>query len=97
MRRPGDTLESGRTKEPRTERGTKPKVNMEAYGIGHSNEDRLRLALVPEDRRNAINLPTAGWPSYRTLYGFHSPAPLADSDPRTAPLFSLDPETIDSR
>ena len=97
LKRQGGTLESGRTKEPRTERGTLPEVNMEEYGIFQSNEDHLRLALVPEEHQNAIQPPAPGWSSYRALYEFDPPAPLADADLRVTALFPPVPKTSYSR
>ena len=82
MKRSGDPLESGSARERKKEEGapqdagkvTAPKdrkhgVNMEDYGIFALNGDTIRLALVPEDSQNAIDLPTARWPSYQGLYG----------------------------
>ena len=97
LKRQGDTLESGPTKEPRAERGTLPEVNMEEYGIFQSNEDHLRLALVPAEHQNAIQPPAPGWSNYRTLYEFDPPAPLADADLRVAALFPPVPKTSYSR
>ena len=70
---------------------------MEEYGISHSNEDNIRLALAPDDRRNAIHLPTAGWPHYRATYGCDPPAPLVDPDLRTAHLFASGSTTTYNR
>ena len=63
-------------------------VNLEEYGIFHSDEDDIRLALAPDDKQNAIHPPTAGWPHYEAPFGCDPPAPSADPDLRTAHLFS---------
>ena len=70
---------------------------MEEYGIFSSNEDSIRLALAQEDARNAIHLPTDGWPSYSALYEGDPPAPFVRQDLRTAHLFALDHKTIHNR
>ena len=51
-------------------------VHLADYGIIQIDEDALRLALVPEDIQNAIEMPTAGWPTYQELYGRGPPIPL---------------------
>ena len=92
MKRSGETLESGATKErKRTEgapqnagKATAPKDrkhggNLEAYGISASSGDNIRLAPAPEDIQNAIDFPTAGWPSYQALWVRPPSSPIVGS------------------
>ena len=44
-------------------------------GIIQIDEDAQRLALAPEDMQNAIEMPTAGWPTYQELFGRGPPYP----------------------
>ena len=89
LKRSGETLESGCTKERKKEEGAVREggpvavprdpvnqVNLADFGVPPVNEDELRLALVPEDIQNSIELPTAGWPTYQTLCGRNPPIPL---------------------
>ena len=64
LERSGETLESESTKERKKEEGAArecdQEVNLADHGIRQVNEDEFRLALVPEDVQNAIDLATAG-------------------------------------
>ena len=59
---------------------------MEDYGIFASNEDDIRLALVPEDIQDAIDLPAEGWPPYQDLYRRDPPVPVLYDAPQNAGL-----------
>ena len=84
MKRSGDTLESGSTKERKKEEGghvvaprnPKNPANLADYGAIEVDEDELRLALVPDGLQNAFDLPTAGWPTFQSQYGRDPPIPL---------------------
>ena len=81
LKRPGGTLESESIKERKKEEGsvrdgaqvdvhvTAQQTPLADYGIIQIDEDTRRLALVPEDIQNTIEMPTAGWPTYQELYG----------------------------
>ena len=71
--------------------GNKREVDLADYGLPMSNVEMLRPALSPDDRQNAINVPTAGWSSYRTRYGANHPSPLQYAALRTSPLPQLGP------
>ena len=82
LKRSGDTLESESVKSGEKSKGyvaaprnPRRQVNLADFGIRAVDEDALRLALVPEDIQNAIDLPTARWPTYQTLYGRDPPIP----------------------
>ena len=68
-------------------------VNLADCGIIPINVDTLRFALAPEDIQNAIDMPTAGWPTYRTLYGPDPPIPLFYEQSQIAGLEGVDPTT----
>ena len=72
-------------------------VNLADYGVIPINEDTLRLALDPEDIQDAIEMPTAGWPTYRAPYGRDHPTPLFYEQPRIAGLGGGDPTTTQNR
>ena len=54
----------------------KKAANSEGLGVFAVNEDDFRVALLPDDFQNAIDFPTAGWPTYQTLQGRDLPVPL---------------------
>ena len=70
---------------------------MADYGILPIDEDALRLALVPEDLQNAIDMPTAGWPDYQVLYGREPPIPLFYEQSQIAGLERVGPTTTQNR
>ena len=61
-------------------------LTMEDYGLFESNEDSIRLALAPQDPQNAMDLPTAGWPSYQELYRCDPPVPALYGNSQIAGL-----------
>ena len=70
---------------------------MADYGILPIDEDKLRLALVPDNLQNAIDMPTAGWPTYQVLYGREPPIPLYYEQSQIAGLERVDPSTTQNR
>ena len=70
---------------------------MEDYGVFALNEDDVRLALVPEDIQDAIDLPAEGWPSYQDLYGRDPPVPLLFEASQIAGLGGADPRSAQNR
>ena len=76
--------------DPPEEHGWQRDVNMEDYGIFPSNDDHVRVALVPQDFQNATFLPVAGWPPYLALCGRDPPAPVSSEAPQIAELGDLD-------
>ena len=71
-------------------------MNLADYGILEVDEDELRLALFPEDLQNSIDLPTACWPAYRTLYGGDPPIALYEQS-QIAGLEGVRPTTTQNR
>ena len=80
LKRPGDTSESGSTKERKKDDGAPqgrgyvvaPKnlenaANVENYNVFAANEDDLRFAFLPDDIQHAVDFLTAGWSTYQTL------------------------------
>ena len=55
------------------------------------------MALVPKDIQNAIEMPTAGWPTYQQLYGRGHPVPLFYEQSQIAGLEGVDPTTTQNR
>ena len=109
-KRPGETPESGSIKERKKEDGAvgegghvvaprnpTNQVTLANYGLLEADEDELRLALVPEDIQNAIDFPTAGWPTYQALYGCDPPIPLFKEQSQIAGLEGLGPTTTQNR
>ena len=103
-------MESGSTKERKKDDGAPPErghvivprnsknaVNLEDYGVFAVNEDEFRLRLLPDDIQNAIDFPTAGWPTYQTLYGCDPPVPLFYEQSQIAGLDEADPLTDQNR
>ena len=70
---------------------------MEDYGIFALNEDNVRRAAAPEDIRNAIDIPTAGWPPYQDRYLRDPPVPLLCEASLIAGLGGVDPATTQNR
>ena len=70
---------------------------MEDSCIHAIDEDKIRLALVPEDLQNAIEMPTAGWPTYPALYGREPPLPLFYEQSRIAGWEGVGPTTTQNR
>ena len=70
---------------------------MADYGVLPIDEDTLRLALVPEDLQNAIDMPTAGRPDYQVLYWRAPPIPLFYEQPQIAGLGRVGPKTSENR
>ena len=72
-------------------------MNLADCGIIQIDEDAQRLALAPEDMQNAIEMPTAGWPTYQELYGRGNPVPLFYEQSQIAGLEGVDPTTTQNR
>ena len=72
-------------------------VDMADFGIRPIDEDTFRLALVPEDLQNAIDMPTAGRPTYQALSGREPPIPLFYEQSQIAGLEGVGPTTTRGR
>ena len=78
-------------------RDPKKQGSLADYGIRAADEDALRFALAPEDIQNAIDVPAAGWPTYRTLFGRDPPIPLFYEQSQIAGLEGVGPTTTQNR
>ena len=65
-----------------------PEVDLSAYGLPATSRDNRRLAISEENRKNGIDIPTAGWSSFTRMYSVGRPNPSKHAALRLGP-FSL--------